>query len=241
MKTNTVLPIPHSFKDRLLSLPWLRIGFHLIGLLPIFELTYLYFTHGLTVNPIQFVEQFFGRASLNLLVVTLAITPIVTITGWKKLSKHLRAMGLYSFFYFALHFITFVAFDYGFDFSQIYLLIIQKPFIFFGVVAGILLTALAFTSFKYWMKRLGKNWTRLHKLVYLIGGVAVLHYALAVKGSLSTLSGNIIRPLMMGFIVTILLILRITPIKTRIIALRRQISNYFRTKKNSSKNEGRLI
>ncbi len=92
-----------------------------------------------------------------------------------------------------------------------------------------MLLVLAATSFKYWMKRLGKNWSRLHKLVYVIGGVAVLHYALAVKGSLSTLSGNIVRPLVMGLLVIILLVLRITPIKLGIIALRKRIIDFFRT------------
>jgi len=226
MKTNAVLTITRASAGRALSLPWLRIGIHSLGLLPILELIYIYFMHRLTVNPIQFIEQFFGRAALNLLVVTLAITPMVTITGWKKLSKHRRALGLYTFFYFALHFLTFAALDYGFDFRQIFLLVFQKPFILFGMLAGIMLLVLAATSFKYWMKRLGKNWSRLHKSVYLIGGIAVLHYALAVKGSLSTLSGNIVRPVAMGVFVGILLVLRITPVKAGIIALRKRIIDY---------------
>lgn len=226
MNTNADLPIPRSAADRFLSIPWLRVGIHGVGLLPLFELGYLFLRHRLTFNPIQFIEQFFGRAALNLLVVALAITPMVTITGWKKLTKHRRALGLYTFFYFALHFITFAGFDYGFDFRQIFLLIIQKPFILFGLVAGLLLLALAATSFKYWMKRLGKNWSRLHKLVYVIGGVAVLHYALAVKGSLTTLSGNIVRPLVMGLLVIILLIIRIPLVKTGIISLRKRIVEY---------------
>lgn len=233
MKTNAIPLITQNSAARVFSLPWLRIGIHVIGLLPIVEIIAKFFMHQLTVNPIQFIEQFFGRAALNLLVVTLAITPIVTISGWKKLSRHRRALGLYTFFHFALHFITFFAVDYGFNFRQIYLLTTQKPFIIFGVLAGTMLTALAVTSFKYWMKRLGKNWSRLHKLVYLIGGVAVLHYALAVKGSLSTLSGNIARPLAMGLLVSILLVLRIKPVKTGIIALRKRIIEYFRTNRIS--------
>lgn len=228
MNTNTVLPFTRPSAARALSMPWLRIGIHVIGFFPLIELVYRFFMHQLTVNPIQFIEQFFGRAALNLLVLTLAVTPVITITGWKKLSKYRRTLGLYTFFLFVLHFTTFVALDYGFDFRQVYLLTVQKPFILLGTLAGLMLLVLATTSFRYWMKRLGKNWTRLHKLVYVIGGVAVLHYAMAVKGSLSTLSGNIVRPLIMGLLVIILLILRITPIKLAIIALRKRIINYYR-------------
>lgn len=234
MITNAVLPISRPSAARVFSLPWLRIGIHVIGMFPLGELIYKFFIHQLTVNPIQFIEQFFGRAALNLLVLTLAVTPVITITGWKKLSKHRRTLGLYTFFLFALHFTTFVALDYGFDFRQILLLTVQKPFILLGTLAGLMLLSLAATSFKYWMKRLGKNWSRLHKLVYAIGGVAVLHYAMAVKGSLSTLSGNIVRPLMMGLLVVILLVLRITPIKLAIIALRKRIIDYFRSNRNAS-------
>lgn len=232
MNSNTAIPITDNRLKTTMSIPWLRLFIHFLGLLPIAEMLYKFFMHQLTVNPIQFIEQFFGRAALNLLVVTLAVTPIVAITGLKKLSKHRRAIGLYTFLYFALHFTTFAALDYGFDFKQIYLLTIQKPFILLGSLAGIMLLVLAATSFKYWMKRLGKNWSRLHKLVYVIGGVAVFHYALAIKGSLSTLSGNIIRPLVMGVLVIILLVMRIPPIKLAIISLRLKFLYYLRNFKS---------
>lgn len=230
MNTNTAIPHTRLTTARFLTLPWLRIGTHAIGLFPIVELFYKFLINQLTVNPIQFVVQFFGRTALNVLVLTLAVTPIITITGWKKLTKHRRTFGLYSFFYFILHFITFAAIDYGFDLKQIYVLTIQKPFVLLGTMAGIFLLVLAFTSFKYWIKRLGKNWARLHKLVYVIGGLAVLHYALAVKGSISTLSGDIVRPLVMGVLVSILLIIRISPIKSKIIAYRLQAIEKIRAK-----------
>lgn len=220
MNSNAVITTPLAKSTRVYSIPWLRIGVHIIGIFPLTELIVKFFMHQLTVNPIQFIEQFFGRAALNLLVVTLAVTPLMTLTGSKKLSKHRRALGLYTFFMFFLHFTTFAALDYGFDFRQIYLLTVQKPFILLGTLAGLMLLALAVTSFKYWMKRLGKNWSRLHKLVYVIGGFAVFHYALAVKGSLSTLSGNIVKPLLMGFLVVVLMVMRIPVVKRAIISLR---------------------
>jgi len=202
---------------------FLRISVHLVGLLPLLQLIFYWLTDGLTVNPIQFVEQFLGRAAANLLVVSLAVTPIVTITGWRKLSKHRRALGLYAFAYFALHFLTFAVLDYGLDLPEMIRLTVEKPFILFGFLAGLILLALAITSFKYWMKKMGKNWQRLHKLVYLAGGLMVVHYALAVKGSFATLSGDIIRPLIMGSIVTLLLILRVPAIRRLVISLRSRV------------------
>ena len=201
----------------------LRISVHLVGLLPLLQLIFYWLTDGLTVNPIQFVEQFLGRAAANLLVVSLAVTPIVTLTGWRKLSKHRRALGLYAFAYFALHFLTFAVLDYGLDLPEMIRLTVEKPFILFGFLAGLILLALAITSFKYWMKKMGKNWQRLHKLVYLAGGLMVVHYALAVKGSFATLSGDIIRPLIMGSIVTLLLVLRVPAIRRLVISLRSRV------------------
>ena len=204
---------------------WLRIGIHVLGLYPLAELVFLYFSDQLTVNPIQFVEQFLGRAALNLLLVTLSITPIITVTGWKQPGKHRRALGLYSFLYFALHFVTFAGIDYGLDFKEIIRLTAEKPFIFVGAFAGLILLILSITSFKFWMKRLGKNWKRLHKFVYLVGGLVILHYAWAIKGSLTTMSGDIIRPLLMGSLLSLLMFLRIPLIRKRIIALRMKKRN----------------
>jgi sulfoxide reductase heme-binding subunit YedZ len=202
------------------SFNWLRFGIHFISLFPLLELAYYAFANQLTVNPIQFIEQFLGRAALNMLIVTLAVTPLITITGWKKPGRHRRALGLYAFSYFALHFITFAVVDYGLNFREILRLTTEKPFIIVGTLAGLLLLALAITSFKFWMKYLGKNWKRLHKSVYLIGVLVIFHYAWAVKGSISTLSGDIVRPIIMGSIVFILLFLRIPPIKRWVVGLR---------------------
>lgn len=205
------------------SLDWLRISIHFLGLFPIAELALHWAQDQLSANPIQWVEQFFGHAALNLLVLSLAVTPLVTLTGWSNLNRHRRTLGLYAFTYFALHFLTFAGLDYGFDWREIVRLVAEKPFILVGALAGLLLLALATTSFRYWMKRLGKNWKRLHKAVYLASGLVILHYAWALKGSLTTLSGDISRPAAMGVIVGLLLALRLPPIR-RWVAARRQSS-----------------
>jgi sulfoxide reductase heme-binding subunit YedZ len=201
----------------------LSIGIHAIGLMPLLQLTVLWVRDSLTANPIQFIEQFFGRAALNLLMAVLAVSPLVTLSGWNALIPHRRTLGLYSFFYFVLHFLTFAVLDYGLNWGEILRLSAEKPFIIFGSLAGLILLVLALTSFEYWMKRLKQNWRRLHKAVYLAGVLAVLHYALALKGSLATLSGDISRPLAMGALLMLLLILRLPAVRRRIIFLRHQI------------------
>ena len=155
---------------------------------------------------------------------TLAVTPIVTLTGWKKLPKHRRTLGLYTFLYFILHFLTFAVLDYGLNWGEILNLMVEKRYITVGLLAGLILLALAATSFKYWMKRLGKNWKRLHKSVYLASGLVILHYAWALKGSLTTLSGDIQRPLMMGMVIVILLILRFPPVRRWVASFRQNLT-----------------
>lgn len=221
MSTNSIsTPVPRSKKNSRSAIDWLRIGIHLTGSLSLIMLIYKWQTNGLTFNPIQFIEQYLGRAAINLLVLSLAVTPVVTLTGWRKLSKHTRTLGLYTFFYFSLHFLTFAVVDYGLNFREIFKLMIEKPFIIIGTIAGLILLALATTSFKFWMKRLGKRWKKLHRLVYLVGGLAVLHNAMALKGSLTNLSGNIVRPLVLGALITLLLVLRVPPVKRWASSLR---------------------
>jgi sulfoxide reductase heme-binding subunit YedZ len=223
MKTNHLgASIPKTNKLARPAVDWLRIGVHLIGSLSLIMLIVKWQTTGLTFNPIQFIEQYLGRAAINMLVLSLAVTPIVTLTGWRKLTKHSRALGLYTFFYFSLHFLTFAVVDYGLNFREIFKLMIEKPFIIIGSSAGLILLALAATSFKYWMKRLGKKWKKLHRLVYLVGGLAVLHNAMALKGSLTNLSGNIVRPLVLGGLITLLLVLRIPTVKRWASSLRQK-------------------
>ncbi len=201
----------------------LKIAVHFFGVLPALVLLIQWKTNQLTVNPIQFVEQRLGLASINLLLVSLGITPFITLTGWKQPGRHRRAVGLYTFLYVALHFLTFVLLDFGFDVQKIIFQTIQKPFIIIGVLAAIILLALAATSFKYWMKKLGKTWKKLHQAVYVAACLAVIHYALALKGSVTTLSGDVIRPIIFGVIVSIMLLLRISPIKNWVIRTRKQI------------------
>ncbi len=208
-------------KSSALPAKLLRIGIHFVGILPLLTLLFRWQTNQLTVNPIQFIEQSLGLAAINLLVVDLAITPLVTITGWKQPGRHKRALGLYAFFYALIHFLTFSVVDYGADLPALLRQTLEKPFIIVGSLALLILLAMAVTSFKYWKKKLGKNWKRLHRTVYVASLLIVVHYAWALKGSVGSLSGDVIRPLLYGGFIIILLVLRIPAIKTLLINIRK--------------------
>ena len=176
--------------------PWLRISVHLLGVLPLVYLAFAFFTNRLTINPIQYLEQVLGRIGIYWMVATLAVTPLYTFTGLRELPGRRRAVGLYAFLYTCLHLLIFMGLDYGFNFAQIWNLITGKVYLLVGVAAFILIVPLAVTSFDYFIRKMGKNWKRLHWLVYPLVVVSILHYGLAQKGDIFTLRGNILRPVL---------------------------------------------
>jgi sulfoxide reductase heme-binding subunit YedZ len=115
--------------------------------------------------------------------------------------------------------LIFVDLDYGLAWSLIVQTVLEKPYMLVGVTAFLMLIPLAGTSFDVWKVRLGRNWKRLHTMVYFIAPLAVLHYAWSKKGSLFGLSGDIGRPLLYALVLTILLILRIPPVRRALASL----------------------
>jgi len=190
-----------------------RIIIHIGAWLPLLLIVFNFFSGNLTVNPIQDIEQRTGRLAILWVVLSLSCTPLANIFGWKELIKRRRTVGLYAFMIAAIHVTIFIGLDFGLNFKLIWKEIIEKRFIFVGATAFIGLSLLAATSFTYWQKKLKKNWKRLHRIVYLIAPLVVIHYAWAKKGDLLSLQGDIVRPLIYAVIVTILLILRIKPVK----------------------------
>ncbi|MBN1310206.1 MAG: sulfoxide reductase heme-binding subunit YedZ [Anaerolineae bacterium] len=166
-------------------------------------------TGNLTANPVQAATQRAGKSALILLVLSLACTPLSSILGWKQFSRVRRALGLYAFLYAAGHFILFSGVDYGFNLKFIWNDAANKPYIWVGLVALSILLVLAVTSFRWWMRRLGKAWKSLHRLVYLAAPLVILHYAWARKGNLFTLSGDMVQPLLFGILLILLLVGRI--------------------------------
>lgn len=191
----------------------LQIVIHLGAWIPLLLIVFNFYSGNLTVNPIQDIEQRTGRLAILWLVLSLACTPLASIFGWKELIKRRRTIGLYAFMMAFIHVSIFIALDFGFSWGLIWAEIIEKQFILLGAIAFIGLTLLAATSFKYWQKTLKKNWKRLHKTVYVIAPLVVIHYALAKKGNLLSLQGDILRPLIYAIVVTVLLATRIKPVK----------------------------
>jgi methionine sulfoxide reductase heme-binding subunit len=187
----------------------------------------------LTINPIQDATQQMGRAAILLLSASLSITPLKILTGVRELQKLARPLGLYAFFYVVIHLTLYAGVDYGFDLSLLVPDAADKKYIFIGLAAFLILLALAVTSSRWSMKRLGKHWKQLHRLVYAAGVLAVLHYALAAKGDLFRLQGNILGPAIYLILVALLLIVRIPRVRKWIIVIRDQLRRLLLKNRNA--------
>jgi sulfoxide reductase heme-binding subunit YedZ len=205
----------------------LQIIVHLGGWLPLAQIIYAYLTQQLTANPIQAIEQRTGIQALTFLLLSLACSPLSSILGWKELTQRRKALGIYGFMYASIHLLVFIGLDYGFDFGAIWRDVSNKWYIIIGLLAFLLLLPLALTSFKSWMKRLGKKWKTLHRLVYIISPLVAIHFLLSIKGNLARLQGNILQPVTYGLIAIFLLILRIPAVKTALIGLRNRVVDRF--------------
>jgi sulfoxide reductase heme-binding subunit YedZ len=176
-------------------------------------LVWSYFGGGLGVNPIQAATQWAGRFALIYLLLSLACTPLNTLFGFRQALKVRRALGLYAFTFAAVHLGIFIGLDYVFDWTLLWLDVANKRYVFVGAGALLILLALAATSFRWSMRALGKNWKRLHRLVYLAGMLVVVHYAWAKKGDLFRLQGDIWLPLAAGVLLLFMLLVRVPAVR----------------------------
>jgi len=135
----------------------------------------------LGANPLEAVIRGLGDWALRILLLTLLMSPLRRLFNWAQALRLRRMLGLYAYFYVILHLLGYLWFDQFFDWEEIWFDILERPFITIGMVAVILLTPLAITSTKGMIRRLGKNWKRLHSLVYLIAILAVIHFWWMVK------------------------------------------------------------
>lgn len=191
----------------------LQISIHLYAWSALIGIVVEILTNSFSINPIQELEQRTGRHAITLLVLCLLCTPLHIIFKWKEPLKRRRTLGLYAFLYVFIHVVIFINLDYGLAWSLITQTIFEKPYIVVGSIAFLLLIPLAITSFDIWKIRLGKNWKRLHKIIYLIAPLTVLHYIWSKKGDILTLSGDIVRPLIYALVLAIFLIVRIPAVK----------------------------
>jgi len=159
----------------------------------------------LGANPLDRVTDVTGEWGLRFLLLTLAVTPLRRITGWAAVQRFRRMLGLFAFFYVSLHLLTWVWLDQGLVWANIVADIAKRPFVTVGFLAWLLLVPLAVTSTRGMMRRLGRRWQRLHRLVYAIAALGVLHYLWLVKADL-------LEPLLYGLALVCLIALRWPPL-----------------------------
>jgi sulfoxide reductase heme-binding subunit YedZ len=151
-------------------------------------------------NPIEALHIRLGDWALRFLCVTLAITPLQIITQWRGMADYRQLFGLCAFFYATLHLLAYLVVDHALAWHMIAVDIIQSPYIWFGVLAYIIILLLALTSGKWAKKRMGKNWKRLHRFIYLAAVAAIFHYFWQLKGNLAEpLLYSILMFLLLGF------------------------------------------
>ncbi len=168
-------------------------------LIPVMRLGWLAMHHGLGANPIEYITRSTGWWILSFLMLTLLVTPLRRLTGWNWLLRLRRMLGLYAFFYVCLHFSIYIWLDQFFDLHDIIKDIAKRPFITIGFAGFVLLIPLAVTSTNAMVRRLGsKRWQALHRLVYVIAILGVIHFWWLVKK-------DITEPLIFAFVLAILL------------------------------------
>ncbi len=203
---------------RTLRAHWLWIAVNLAALIPLAWLIWDAATGGLSVNPIDDITDRTGSAAIVLLLLSLAVTPVHVVSGYNPILKVRKSLGLYAFLYATLHLLTFVGLDYGFRADLIFAdTLLDKRYILVGLGAFLVLVPLAITSTRGWMRRLGRNWKRLHRLAYAAGIFAVLHFVWLAKAGRT-------EPLFYAAALSLLLLARVPPVRRRLAGLRRRPS-----------------
>ena len=184
---------------------WIKIVVFCAALYPFARLIVFGLTQQLGANPIEFITFSTGTWTLVMLCITLAITPVRKLTGINQLLRLRRMLGLFAFFYGTLHFITYIWFDQWFDLHSIYHDVLRRPFITVGFGAFVLMAALAVTSPRAMVRKLGgKRWQLLHRAIYLIGILSILHFWWMKAGK-----HNLAQPKLYAAIVAGLLAIRV--------------------------------
>ena len=183
----------------------LKVALFLLCLVPLGKLSLEVFGiagMSLGANPIEELIHRFGKWGLNFLLITLAVTPVRQLTGFAWLMRLRRMLGLFAFFYLLMHFLSYAGLDQRFDLPAIVEDVIERPYITIGMTGLLLLLPLAITSTNSMMRRLGRRWQKLHRLVYVIAILGVCHFYWQVKQ-------DILEPLIYAFILALLLCYRL--------------------------------
>jgi methionine sulfoxide reductase heme-binding subunit len=203
------LNLPSGFKLQItnhqlqMALRFTKLTIFLAALIPLERLLWKAFHDGLGANPIEVITHSTGDWTLILILTTLSITPLRQITRQYWLIGLRRMVGLFAFFYGTLHFLTYIWLDKFFDVHEMSKDIVKRPFITVGFAAFVLMIPLALTSTAWSIRWLGgKNWRRLHRLIYLTGILGVIHYTWLVKADRH-------KPIEYGIVLAILLSYRV--------------------------------
>ena len=174
----------------------------ILSLWPLLSISINIFQDTLGANPIEFIERHFGKWTLIFLCLTLSMTPLRRITNISQWILYRRMLGLFVFFYASIHLLCYIALDYHFDWVDIKNDILKHRYVLVGFLAWLLLLPLAITSSDKMIRKLKANWKLLHRLIYVIAILGVLHFIWLVKK-------DITEPLIYAAIISILLILRL--------------------------------
>lgn len=177
-----------------------------LSLWPILSLSIDILQNNLGANPVEFIERHFGKWTLIFLCLTLSMTPLRKITGISQWILYRRMLGLFVFFYASIHLLCYVGIDYQFAITDIKNDIVKHRYVLVGFLAWLLLLPLALTSSDKMIRRLKAHWKRLHRLIYLIAILGVLHFMWLVKK-------DITEPVIYAVIVLLLFILRLNILK----------------------------
>jgi sulfoxide reductase heme-binding subunit YedZ len=188
---------------------WPKIIINLLAFIPLAWLLVSWVTGNLGPNPIQRAQIFLGETALIMLLASLSIMPIRTITGYTKIGKFKKTIGLQSFYYALIHVFVYIGVDYGFDFKFLFKEFLHLRYLWVGVPAFLILLVLAITSLRLLKIKLGKFWKLVHRFVYVAGVLAVIHYILVMKGGMTVFGATTIKPLIAGGILIVLLIARL--------------------------------
>jgi len=184
----------------------IQIIINFLSLLPATIIYFLLIQDTLSANPIQTVTGITGRTAIYLLLVSLFCTPLINILKMSVFIQIRKTVGLFAFYYSLVHFLIFSVIDYELNLSWILPELTQKPFLQIGIVALTLLALLALTSLKTNKNTLGIWWKRIHRLVYIITTLIIVHITLASKG-------DIIEPIILGLLFLFAMLWRISPLK----------------------------
>lgn len=213
MRKTTSVPAPNishllvNLIRRVEKSTLIQVSAHVGALIPLALMAWDLYTANYGPDPIREFTLRTGKSALVLLILSLACKPAYSLFKFRQALKLRRPLGLYAYMYVLIHMSIFIGVDYFFDLALIKEALLEKRYALAGLATAILLTPLAITSTRGWMRRLGKKWKLLHKLVYLAGGLAVVHFIWLVKPGVS-------EPWLYAGLLIVMLLLRVQPVKS---------------------------